>query len=98
MISVHTTLPREEAEKFAETLVVERLAACVNIQDIESIYRWEGEVVREDEVLLDVKTARPISEVRDRIEELHPYDVPMIIRFEADANDDYLEWVRESTR
>lgn len=98
MITIHTTLPREEAKEFAETLVRERIAACVNIQDVESIYRWEGEVVREDEALLDVKTARPISEVQDRIQGLHPYDVPMIVRVDARANNDYVEWVRESTR
>lgn len=98
MITVHTTLPPGDAAEIAETLVEERLAACVNMHPIESIYRWEGSVVREDETALDVKTARPYSEVRSRIQELHPYDVPMIVRVDAEANRGYREWVEESTR
>lgn len=98
MITVITTAPEDTAPEIAETLVEERLAACVNTHPINSIYRWEGEIVTDNEVALDIKTARPYSEVRDRVQELHPYDVPAIIRIDAEANPRYEEWVRESTR
>lgn len=94
MISVHTTVPDEEtAERMARELVEERAAACVNYHAVSSVYRWEDDVVEEEEYALDVKTALPYEEAREKIEEVHPYDLPAVLRFETEANDGYGDWV-----
>lgn len=84
------------AERIATTVVEERLAACGNIvAGVTSIYRWQGELQREGEVLIVFKTATARrDELAARIRELHPYDVPEILSFEAAAGlDSYVEWV-----
>ena len=96
MISVHTTVPDEEtAERMARELVEERVAACVNYHAVSSTYRWEGEIIEEDEYSLDVKTALEYNDARERIEEKHPYDPPAILRVETEANEGYDEWVED---
>jgi periplasmic divalent cation tolerance protein len=96
MISIHTTVPDEEtARRIARELVEERVAACVNYHAVSSVYRWEGDVVEEGEYALEVKTALEYDEVRERIEEKHPYDIPAILRVETEANDGYDKWVED---
>jgi len=100
-LEVHVTAPsREQAAEIARKLVEERLAACVNIVgDMRSVYRWDGKIHEEEEVLCLVKT-RPelLDALTERIRALHPYDVPEILAFEvADGSADYLAWLHEST-
>jgi periplasmic divalent cation tolerance protein len=94
-----TTANHEEALQLAENLVSERLCACVNIlPTIESIYRWEGKVTKDQEVLLIIKsTDERYEELQKRILELHSYTTPEIIavKIERGANA-YLEWLRQS--
>jgi len=86
MVTVYVTAPRAEAEEMARTLVEERLAACVNRFDCQSTYRWEGEIHDDAETLLLAKTtAERSDELVERVETLHPYDVPCIERFEEDS-------------
>ena len=83
MPTVYVTAPREAADDLARLLVEERLAACVNVVDCESTYRWEGEVHDEEESILLAKTTTDAcEELIDRVEAAHPYDVPCIERFE----------------
>lgn len=87
----------EQADTLARALVESRLAACVNIvPGVESVYRWKGEVCREPECLLLIKTrAENFEPVRRRIRELHPYEVPEIVALPVAAGDgDYLAWLR----
>jgi periplasmic divalent cation tolerance protein len=74
----------EEGNRIARALVEERLAACVNIvPKITSVYRWDGEVQSGEESLMIVKTATNVLDrVRDRVHELHSYDVPEFITIE----------------
>lgn len=100
-LEVHITAPdREQAATLARALVDERLAACVNIVGgVRSVYRWEGQVQEEDEVLCLVKT-RPelLSALSARVATLHPYQVPEILAFEVmDGSSAYLEWLEAST-
>lgn len=101
-VLVLTTLPADaDAQAFARALVEERLAACVNLlATMESVYRWEGEVQRETERQLMIKTSRQrVAALWERLRELHPYDVPEFIVLEiVDGSDAYLRWLGESTR
>lgn len=100
-IEIHVTMPdAERAAALARTLVGEGLAACVNIvPGVRSIYRWEGKLQEDDEVLCLIKTRAAIFDrVRARILELHPYDVPEILAFTVDdGSTAYLDWLRAAT-
>jgi periplasmic divalent cation tolerance protein len=97
MATAYITAPPEEAPEIAETLVEERLAACVNRFPCASVYRWDGEVHRDDEVVLVAKTTdEAYDRLETRAEELHPYDVPCIERFEeSDFLESFAEWRNE---
>jgi len=72
--------------------------ACVNlVPGVRSIYRWEGAVEEDAEVLLVVKTrADRTGDLVDRVVELHPYDLPEVVMMPAvGGNPGYLDWVRE---
>jgi len=85
MPTVYITAPPDAAGRIATTLVEERLAACVNRFGIDSVYRWEAEVHEEREVALLVKTTdERYDELRARVLELHPHDVPCVERFDED--------------
>jgi periplasmic divalent cation tolerance protein len=99
---VLVTVPsREEGERIAEAIVGEKLAACVNIVGpIRSVYRWQGEVCRDDEHLLFMKTSRDrYGELERRVLELHPYDVPEVVALSVEQGAAaYLSWIEEQTR
>ena len=96
-----TTPDRETAERLAEHLVGARLAACVNIiPGVTSVYRWEGAVQKDDEVLMVVKS-RPErwGEIEEAMEKEHPYDVPAVVHLSiADGSAKYLEWLVAESR
>jgi len=99
-IVLTTAGSQDEARKIANALVERRLAACVNIvQQIESIYRWQGKVETAPEWLLVIKTqARAFERVRDTIKELHSYDLPECVMLEVEAgSSEYLNWIAENT-
>jgi periplasmic divalent cation tolerance protein len=95
------TCPDEvAASAIAERLVEERLAACVNrLPGIHSVYRWQGAIERDTEVLLLIKTARSrVDALTARLRELHPYEVPEIIAVSVTQGlPDYLNWVTQCT-
>ncbi len=98
-IALTTLSSREQAGQLAEALVAERLAACVNVLGpVASIYRWEGKVERDEEVLLFIKTTEAgVAPLQARVLELHPYDTPEFLAFEVGAGaPDYLAWVVSS--
>ena len=91
-----TAASGEEAARLAEMLVGARLAACVQIlPGVESVYRWEGEVRREPEVLLLAKTTAGRSPAIEReVRALHSYETPEIIALPVvAASAPYLEWL-----
>jgi periplasmic divalent cation tolerance protein len=91
----------EKAAELARALVEEGLAACGNvIPGLRSIYRWEGRVQDEPETLLLLKSrAGAFEALRRRIVELHPYDVPEVLRLPVEAvHEPYLAWIRDSVR
>jgi len=89
---------RDQARHIGATLVDRRLAACVNLLDgVESIYRWQGAVHRDPEVLAIIKTkAATFPALEKALTELHPYEVPEVIALPVAAGTGpYLDWVRE---
>jgi len=90
----------EQAQVIARTLVDERLAACVNLlPDMTSVYRWEGAVQEDRERQLVIKTTREkIDALRERLHELHTYDVPEFLVLSVEnGSSAYLHWMSEST-
>jgi periplasmic divalent cation tolerance protein len=91
----------EVAAAIARTLVEERLAACGNVvPGVRSIYRWEGAVQDEAEVLLVLKTGRgALPALKLRLKELHPYQVPELLALPVeDGLAPYLDWIGTSLR
>jgi len=85
------------AQKLAETLVGERLAACVNrLPGVLSTYRWRGEVSTGGEELLLIKTTAPRFEaLKARVLELHPYELPELVALPMElGHAAYMDWVR----
>lgn len=98
---VYCTVPAADvAGRLATALVDEGLAACVNrLPGVESTYRWEGRTQVDTEWLLLIKTSRArFDELRRRIVELHPYELPEVIAVDvALGHAPYLAWIAEST-
>jgi periplasmic divalent cation tolerance protein len=91
----------EEARSIAHTLVERQLAACVNIvPNVESIYRWKGEVETASEFLLIIKTTGvAVERLRTALTELHSYEVPECIEIVVtDGSAPYLNWIGESVK
>jgi periplasmic divalent cation tolerance protein len=90
-----------EADKIASALVENRLAACVNIlPGVSSVYRWKGTVERASEIILLIKTSRPLlAQVQAEIERLHSYELPEVIALQiVDGSERYLEWLDQGLR
>src|SRR6185369_14409736 len=95
LIAFVTASNKEEASRIASSLVTERLAACVNIlSGVESVYRWQGEVARDSEMLLIIKTTDDkYLQMERRVKELHSYTTPEVIAFKIERGSDaYLDW------
>ena len=90
----------EEATRLADMLVGAHLAACVQIlPEMESVYRWEGKVERQAEVLLIAKTTRgKFDELEREVRALHSYDTPEIVAIPIlTGSAPYLEWLTQAT-
>ncbi len=90
------------AERIGETVVEERTAACVNILPaMRAIYHWNDAIERSDEVVMIAKTKASLAEtLKNRIEELHPYDTPCVLALHVDAGlsaAGYLNWLATET-
>ena len=100
-IGLCTVPDRDTATRIAEALVTEQLAACVNIiPAIQSVYRWEGAIEHDEELLLLIKTSAAIwPRLEARILALHPYELPEIISVRIqDGNDNYLNWITNNLK
>lgn len=100
-LALCTAPNRDVALALARVVVDERLAACVNIVGgVTSVYRWEGAVQEDDEVLMVLKTAADRrAALQARLLALHPYAVPEFVVLDAtDVAAPYLEWLVRQTR
>ena len=93
---VFATCSPEEADSLVEKLLEERLIGCANvIPGVRSHYWWEGQICRDEEVLLFMETdAATAPAASRRLRELHSYDVPKILIVEpSDSDPDYRAWL-----
>ena len=95
-----TVASLEEAEAMANALVEAKLAACVSLFPIHSIYRWKGELHKEQECQLVIKTdLSQFSTLEVKIRELHSYEVPEIIALPiVEGSQPYLQWISQQLR
>lgn len=101
ILLVITNMPdRVTAERIAEALVTEGVAACVNVlAECTSIYRWEGKIEHASEVPLFIKTTNAVyPQLENTLRKLHPYKIPEIIALPVSAGlPEYLNWVLQET-
>ena len=89
-----TEADQARAQALAEALLKRRLVACVSLQPLQSLYRWKGELLREEEVQLLLKTsAGQLSRLQEAVMELHSYDTPEWLSWPAEASAGYGTWV-----
>lgn len=101
LIAYVTCPDADTAETIASALIEAHEAACVNIvPNLRSVYRWEGRVEIDNELLLLIKTTTTaIERVRERVLALHPDELPEVVAVPVTHGlSDYLQWVRDETR
>ncbi|HPC43458.1 MAG TPA: divalent-cation tolerance protein CutA [Spirochaetota bacterium] len=100
-IIIFCTVPSQETGmKIADDLVSGEYAACVNIvPGLTSIYRWKGDICKDNELLLIIKSRKSLcNDIIFRIKALHPYEVPEIISCDiSGGSKSYLQWLSDST-
>lgn len=96
-----TAKDKDEARKIGRALVQEKLAACVNIIDnMESIYRWEGKVEEGKETVLIAKTRKGlVGKLTKKVKSMHSYECPCVVALPVEGGSkEFLDWVRRETR
>jgi len=96
-----TASKKSEAEQIGQAVVEKKLAACCNIvEKISSIFHWKGEICREEECLLLIKSTREkLDDIVGEVKNLHSYEVPEIIALPIIAGSEgYLNWVKSEVR
>ena len=90
-----TVASQSEATAIATILIEEKLAACINVFHVQSIYQWEGNIQQESEFQLIIKTnLAKFTELSSRIQEIHSYEVPEIIALPiVSGSESYLGWL-----
>ncbi len=94
-----TAASQEDAREIAESVLSKKLAACVQLLSIESMYSWKGEIAREDEVLLILKTRQELyAELEKTIVSVHKYETPEVVLLPVgNGLPAYLGWIDEVT-
>lgn len=101
IVIIQTTCKnKKDAKNIATKLIKDKLAACVQISKIKSVYSWNDKIKCEKEFILNIKTKKELFEiVKNRILKLHSYSLPEIIEIDiSDASIDYIEYICNNTR
>jgi len=98
-IIIATTADKESAKEIAKLLVEKRLAACVQMFPIESIYLWKENICQDSEITLFIKSKTEMFEkIKTAILEKHTYEVPEIIQIPiTNGLPEYLKWINDCT-
>jgi periplasmic divalent cation tolerance protein len=99
-VIILSTAGEREAREIAQALVMQHLAACVNITGVASVYRWKGDLCEDREQLLIIKTVKgKVDPVMEEIRHIHSYELPeMVVLPLAGGFPPYLRWLVEETR
>ncbi len=101
IIVIYCTVPDKKlAKEISKVLMKHKLAACVSmIDNVKSVFSWDGEICEEKEVLMMIKTRRSnYAKIKLVIEDMHSYNVPEIIALPiVDCSEDYLKWLVKET-
>ena len=101
MIFIYSTFPnKKEAKKIAEELIRQKLAVCVNILPIDSLYFWEGKIAKSKEVAVIIKTRKAnFKKVEKFISKNHSYKIPCIVGIPIrKVNKKYFHWLKENLK
>lgn len=95
IITVYITMPNlEKAQEITKALLESRLIACATMWPCNSMYWWENKIQNDTEYIVLAKTSiNKYDNLVMKIQELHPYQVPCILKFDAQANISYADWV-----
>ena len=92
-ILITTVNALDVAKNIARKIIENKLAACVNIIPVDSVYYWENRI-EEKEFMLLIKTSKErVEALRDWIANNHPYNVPEILLVSAESNKEYFNWL-----
>jgi len=101
IIVINCTVPNKKiAKDITKIIMKHKLAACVSmIENVKSVFSWDGEICEEKEILLLIKTRRAnYGKIKLVIEDLHTYSIPEIIALPIiDCSEDYLKWLVKET-
>lgn len=101
VVALSTVATSEDAERIARSLVEKGVAACVNVvPGVVSFYRWKGQLERDAELLLVIKTlGERLEALKAALLAEHPYEVPELVALPiAAGHAPYLEWLADSVR
>ena len=100
MALIYITFPtEEEAVKTSMHLLEKKLIACSNIHPTRSIYRWKGKLQDEKEFAIIAKTKeKNYEKIKKEVKKLHSYSVPCILKIDAEANEEYKQWVNQEVK
>ncbi|MBS3102131.1 divalent-cation tolerance protein CutA [Candidatus Woesearchaeota archaeon] len=89
----------EEAARISRQLLKKRLIACANLHPIRSLYWWKGKIEDANEIAITAKTLeKNWKKIKEEVKKLHSYDVPCILKIDAEANESYDKWVKEEVK
>ena len=93
-----TTVPNQlMAEEIAKELIKGKLAACVSLKEIKSIYKWQGNIEENKEIEITIKSLpENLNELTLKLKERINYEVPELIYKIFDSENSYFEWIKES--
>ena len=94
-----SNVPSSHAQFIAKNLIESRVAACVTLSPVQSVYRWDNQICIDEEVTLTAKVSQSsLEQCMTRIKDLHPYDLPEVLCLPIDEQysyPPYLAWVQE---
>jgi len=94
-----TCKDEQEAVNISKHLLNKKLIACSNMYPIRSMYKWQGKLQDEKEFVLMAKTIeKNYGKIKEEVKKLHSYDVPCILKIDAEANESYDKWVNEEVK
>jgi periplasmic divalent cation tolerance protein len=97
---IYVTYPNKgEAEKIVHSLIKKKLIACANFFPVKSSFWWKGKVNNSEEIVSILKTQKKNwNKIKTEISEMHPYETPCIIKLNAEANEEFDNWVKKETK